>query len=89
MATLLLIIIYITFIGLGIPDSVFGTAWPAIYQEFGLPLSWANFITLTISGGTILSTLAASKLIRHWGTQRLTAASTVMTAAGSAGLLPF
>ena len=37
MATVLLIIIYIAFIGLGIPDSLFGTAWPAIYSDFGLP----------------------------------------------------
>ena len=36
MATLLLIVIYIAFIGLGIPDSLFGAAWPAIYTELGL-----------------------------------------------------
>lgn len=81
MSTLLLVIIYITFIGLGIPDSIFGTAWPAIYAEFALPVSWANFITLTISGGTILSSLFSAKLIRRFGTERVTAVSTVLTAA--------
>lgn len=49
MATVLLLVIYIAFIGLGIPDSLFGTAWPAIYAEFHLPVSWANFVTLIIS----------------------------------------
>lgn len=80
MSTLLLIIIYITFIGLGIPDSIFGTAWPAIYVEFDLPVSWANFITLTISGGTIISSLLSSKLIHRFGTERVTAISTILTA---------
>ena len=43
MATLLLVVIYISFIGLGIPDSLFGAAWPAIYGEFSLPISFGSF----------------------------------------------
>lgn len=85
MATALLAIIYITFIGLGIPDSIFGTAWPTIYAEFALPVSWANFITFTISGGTIVSSLFSAKLIRRFGTERVTAVSTVMTAVALLG----
>lgn len=85
MSTLLLIIIYITFIGLGIPDSLFGTAWPAIYTDFELPVSWANFVTLTISGGTIVSSLLSAKLIHRFGTGRVTAVSTVMTAVALLG----
>lgn len=80
MATLLLLLIYIAFIGLGIPDSLFGSAWPAIYEEFGLPVSWANFITLLISGCTILSSLLSPLLIRKWGTGVLTAVCTSLTA---------
>ena len=63
MATVLLIIIYIAFIGLGIPDSLFGTAWPAIYMEFNLPVSAANYVTFLISGGTIISSLLSARLI--------------------------
>lgn len=85
MSTLFLIIIYITFIGLGIPDSLFGTAWPAIYMDFELPVSWANFVTLTISGGTIVSSLLSAKLIHRFGTGRVTAVSTVMTAVALLG----
>lgn len=80
MATLLLIVIYITFIGLGIPDSLFGAAWPAIYTELGLPVSWASLVTMIISGGTIVSSMLSARLIHRLGTARLTAASTVMTA---------
>lgn len=85
MATILLIVIYTAFIGLGIPDSLFGTAWPAIYGEFQIPVSWSNFVTLTISGGTIIASLSAARLINRFGTGRITAVSTVMTAAALLG----
>ena len=80
MSTLLLIIIYIAFIGLGIPDSLFGTAWPAIYPEFGLPVSFATLVTVIISCGTIISSLFAARLINRFGTGIITALSTVFTA---------
>ena len=54
MATLLLIVIYIAFIGLGVPDSLFGTAWPAIYTDLNLPVSWASIVTIIVSCGTSL-----------------------------------
>lgn len=80
MTLLLLFIIYIAFIGLGIPDSLFGTAWPAISDEFSLPVSWANFVTLIISGGTIISSLLSARIINRFGTAAVTAVSTTMTA---------
>ncbi len=85
MSTLLLIVIYITFIGLGIPDSFFGTAWPAIYSAFGVAISHANFVTGIISGGTILSSLLSTRLIKCFGTAKVTAVSTAMTAGALLG----
>lgn len=85
MATLLLLVIYIAFIGLGIPDSLFGAAWPAIYTELGLPVSWANFVTMLISGCTILSSLISARLINRFGTAAVTAVSTALTAAALFG----
>ena len=61
LATLLLIVIFIAFIGLGLPDSLFGAAWPAIYTEMALPVSWANFVTMLVSGGTIVSRRSAPR----------------------------
>ena len=49
MATILLLFIYIFYIGLGIPDSLLGSAWPAIYQEFHVPVSYASFVSAIIS----------------------------------------
>ena len=85
MATILLLIIYIAFIGLGIPDSLFGTAWPAIYREFSLPVASANFVTLLISGGTVISSFLSARLIHRFGTGMITAASTALTAAALFG----
>ncbi|MDO4285866.1 MAG: MFS transporter [Eubacteriales bacterium] len=85
MALLLLLIIYVAFIGLGIPDSLFGTAWPAIYTEFDLPVGMASCVTLLISGGTIVSCLLSARLIARFGTARITAVSTFLTAASLFG----
>ncbi len=80
MATALLLVIFLDFIGLGVPDSLFGAAWPAIYQEFGLPVSYASCVTILVSCGSILSSLLSARLIARFGTARLTMASTALTA---------
>ena len=80
MATALLIIIYIAFIGLGIPDSLFGTAWPAIYSELELPIAFGSFVTILISCGTVLSSVISSKIISRLGTNKVSAYSTLLTA---------
>jgi len=85
MATLLLIIIYLAFIGLGIPDSLFGTAWPAIYNEFNLPISYGSVITVLCSLCTTFSSLFSVRLIRRFGTNKVTAFCTALTAAALLG----
>lgn len=85
MATLLLIIIYTAFIGLGIPDSLFGTAWPAIYADFNLPISFGSFVTVIISCGTVISSLISAGLINRLGTNKVSAFSTLLTAAALLG----
>lgn len=82
---LLLAVVYIAFIGLGLPDSMFGTAWPAIYQEWGLPFSYGSFIVSIIYFGTMVSSLSSAKVINRFGTGRISAVSTALTAAAMAG----
>lgn len=79
MATALLILIYIFYIGLGIPDSLLGAAWPAIYPQLGVPVSYASVISLIISGGTVLSSLMSAKMIAKLGTAKITVLSTALT----------
>lgn len=80
MTTLLLLVIYIAFISLGIPDSLFGTAWPAIYSELTLPISYGSFVTIIISCGTIISSLLSSRLLARFGTGFICIFSTALTA---------
>lgn len=80
MATLLLIVIYAAFIALGIPDSLFGTAWPAIYAEWNLPISYSNFVTIICSCGGLVSGAFSARLINRFGTKWVTAVSVGLTA---------
>ena len=85
MVQLLLPIIYISFISLGLPDSLLGSAWPTMYPELGVPVSCAGILSMIISLGTILSSLQSDRLTRTLGTGRVTAISVGMTAAALFG----
>lgn len=85
MATILLIMIYIAFIALGLPDSLFGTAWPAIYSEFSLPFSFGSMITIIMTCGTIFSSIMSTRFIARFGTGKVTAVSTALTVIGLIG----
>ena len=77
---LLLAVIYLSFISLGLPDSLLGSAWPVIYQEFDVPVSYAGVIFMVICGGTIISSLLSDRLTRVLGTGKITAISVLTTA---------
>ena len=80
MTSLLLIVIYIAFIGLGVPDSLIGSAWPAIHTELGIPVEMVSIITFLISGCTVLSSMFSTRILNKLGTAKVTAFSTAMTA---------
>jgi len=80
MTHLLLIIIYIAFISLGLPDALLGSAWPSIYPEFTVPVSYAGIISMTIALGTVISSLQSDRLTIRFGTGKVTAVSVGMTA---------
>jgi len=76
----LLIIIYVSFISLGLPDAVLGSAWPVMHIELGLPLWSAGLIAATTSLGTVISALYSTKVIARFGTGKVTLISVLMTA---------
>lgn len=82
---LLLAIIYLAFISLGLPDSLLGSAWPSMYPEFNVPVSYAGIISMIIAAGTIISSLQSDRLTRKLGTGKITAISVAMTAAALFG----
>lgn len=77
---LLLAVIYLSFISLGLPDSLLGSAWPSMYPEFGVPVSSASIIFMIISAGTIVSSLLNDRLTRCLGTGKVTSFSVGLTA---------
>ena len=80
MTTLLLVIIYIAFISLGLPDALLGAGWPVMQEEFAVPYGFAGLVSMTISAGTIVSSIFSSRVLKRFGTGRVTAASVALTA---------
>ena len=85
MGSLLLVLIYVCFISLGLPDSLLGSAWPVLHAEINVPMSFAGMISATIFVGTILSSLFSDRLLRKFGAGKVTAVSIVLTAIGLFG----
>lgn len=85
MTSILLVVIYIAFISLGLPDSILGSAWPSMYGGLNVPISYAGIISMIIAGGTIISSLFSDKLIRKLGTGVVTTISVAMTAIALSG----
>ncbi len=85
MASLLLSIIYVAFISLGLPDSLLGAAWPSMYGELGVPVSFGGIVSMIIALGTVVSSLQSDRLTRLLGAGKVTALSVAMTAAALFG----
>ena len=82
----ILAVIYIVFISLGLPDSVFGVSWPVIHLDFGIAEGYASLysiITGICSGG---ASFLAGVLLRKFGTPKVTFFSILLTAAGLVGI---
>ena len=80
MASLLLAVIYLAFISLGLPDSLLGAGWPVMHGFFGVPLAYAGFVTVIISGGTVTSSLLSERMTKRFGTKYVTLVSVALTA---------
>ena len=85
MTNLLLALIYLAFISLGLPDALLGSAWPAIYSDFMVTVSYAGIVSVIISLGTIVSSLLSDRLISWLGTGKITVISVGLTAVAILG----
>lgn len=77
--TIIITVIFISYIGLGIPDSILGSAWPAIYTEFGIDVSNVGIISFIISIGTIVSSFLSERIVNRFKTAPVAAFSTALT----------
>lgn len=80
MYSLLLVVIYLAFISLGLPDSLLGSAWPTMGAELHVPMSYAGIVSMIISAGTVISGLMSDRLTRKFGAGLVTAVSVLLTA---------
>ncbi|MEO3945964.1 MFS transporter [Gorillibacterium sp. CAU 1737] len=85
MATWFLLVIYMAFISLGLPDSLLGSAWPVMRLELGARLDSAGLLAMIVSGGTILSSLASGTVVQRFGTGKVTLISCMLTAGALLG----
>ena len=83
---LLLVVIYITFISLGLPDSLFGVSWPLVHLEFGLDQGFGSFYSIVVALTTGGISFFAGSLVRKFGTGKVTAVSVLMTAISLLGI---
>lgn len=83
---LLLIVIYIVFISLGLPDSLFGVSWPVVHTEFGISESFASVYSIIIGVCTGGVSFVSGRLLRRFGTGKVTLVSVFITAIGLIGL---
>lgn len=77
---LLLLVIYLAFISLGLPDSLLGSGWPSMYKSLDVPIHFAGIISMIIASGTVISSLFSARLIQRVGVAKITTISVLMTA---------
>ena len=85
MGSLLLAVIYLIFISLGLPDSLLGSGWPKMQVVFGVPSSYAGYVSMTISFMTIISALLSPRMIRRFHTKWIVIVSIGLTVLGLLG----
>ena len=84
--TLLLAVIYITFIGLGIPDSLLGTIWPAMYKGLNVGISAQGILSVIVSVGTVISSISSAVIMKKFNTGTIIIVSVFMTALAILGI---
>lgn len=86
MATLFLLVIYAAFISLGLPDALLGVAWPIMQVDYEVPVSLAGLVSMVVSINTIISSLLSGRVLKRFGTGRVTFVSVMMTATALLGI---
>ena len=81
----LLVLIYIAFVSLGIPDSLLGATWPSMYGELGVDVAFAGILSTAVACGTVVSSLKSAGWVARFGTGKVTVVSILATAIGLLG----
>ena len=74
-----------SFVVLGLPDGMLGTAWPSMRATFGAPVGDLGLILLIATAGSVLVTAFVGPLIRRLGVPALLAVAGAVAALGYTG----
>jgi len=85
MAALLISIVYLAFIGLGLPDGLLGSGWPVMHVQMGADLSYAGILSMLITGGMVFATLLSDRITRRLGAGLTTAIGVTLAATAMFG----
>lgn len=81
----LVLLAYVAFIALGMPDGLLGVAWPSVRASFSIPLDAVGLLLSASVTGYLISSFSSGPLITRWGVGNVLAASCAMTGAGLIG----
>ena len=81
----LILLAYVAFIALGLPDGLLGVGWPSIRGDFGIPLDALGMLLITGTSGYLISSFFSGQLIARLGVGRLLAFSCALTGAALIG----
>ena len=84
--TLIIVLIYIAFISLGLPDSMLGACWPVMHKDLHASLEFAGYIGMVVSFGTVISSLMANRILHKYGTAKAVYTSIFLTVVALAGI---
>ena len=80
---MLLIVAFLAFVSLGLPDGVLGVAWPSVRRSFGVPLSHLGALLASAMAGYLVSSFTSGVMVARAGVGRVLVASSVLTVAAS------
>ncbi len=75
----LVILAFVAFISLGMPDGLLGVAWPSIRVSFSIPLDAVGMLLAAAVTGYMTASFLNGPLIARWGVGRVLAASCALT----------
>lgn len=81
----LIVLAYVAFIALGMPDGLLGVAWPSVRASFAVPLDAMGALLLTVTAGYLISSFSSGYLIARLGVGHVLAVSCAMTGIGLIG----
>ena len=81
-STILVALVFAAFVSIGLPDAIFGTAWPSMRREFSLGNAAVGYLNIPGSIAYIASSAMLGTIMRTLGLAKLLSISTILVAVG-------